>query len=113
MKQTILTIGGLLLVLNVLLGLMLSSYQSFNMLLNCGVIILNTLLLLWIGEMELKDGFKVSFNVLFPLVSLIEVFVVTFAPQRWEDNGALLFVVLMLAFQIILIIISHYTSKIN
>lgn len=112
MKQVIIIIGCLILALNLLFGLLLSSYQSFNMLLNCGVIILNTLILLWIGEIELKDGFKVSYNVLFPLLTLIEVFIVAFAPQRWEDNGALLFIVLLLALQITLLIISHYVSKI-
>ena len=113
MKQTIIIIGCLLLVLNLLFGLLLSSYQTFNMLVNCGVIVINTLLLLCVGEMNIKDGFKVSYNVLFPMATLLEVFVVSFAPQGWKDNGALLFVVLLLTLQIILLVISNYVSKIS
>lgn len=113
MKQTVIIIGSLILALNLLFGLLLSSYQTFNMLLNCGVIILNTLILLWIGDMEMKDGYKISYYVLFPLLSMMEVYVVAIAPQRWEDNVALLFVMLLLAFQITMLIISHYVSKIS
>ena len=71
MKQTVVIIGSLILALNLLFGLLLSSYQTFNMLLNCGVIILNTLILLWIGDMEMKDGYKISYYVLFPLLSMM------------------------------------------
>ena len=65
MKKIILVIGALCLLANLLFGGMISAYEKFNVGLNCGVIVVNTLLIYLTAAMRLKDGYKIPLSGLF------------------------------------------------
>jgi len=113
MKNITLITGIILLAANLLFGSMISIYPSFNMLLNCGVIVATTVLLYAVGQIALKDGFKISLSFLFGILGFIIFLLGLFAPQRYEDNLALMAIMLIVAFEAIVLTITYLISKNN
>lgn len=113
MKNLTLVLGGILLVLNVLIGLIFSSYKPFNIGLNSAVIIINTLLIYSLGVVQIKDGFRISLSFLFMIAAVVEFFIALFVPETWENNVALTILILLFAAQTILYAIAYFVSKIS
>ena len=104
-------IGGLALLFNVLLGLLLSHYDYFNMGINCGIIALNTALLFCVYTFNLRDAFRISFSFLFVLLSIIEIVLGCLMPQKLQDNGSLIACIVLIFFEIILLIVTYFLSN--
>lgn len=113
MKNLTLVIGGIILLLNLVMGLIFSSYKPFNIGLNCVVIILNTLILYSLGVAQIKDGFKISLSFLFLIAAVIEFILALFVPESFENNVALTMLILLFAGQAILYVIAYFVSKIS
>ena len=113
MKNLTLVIGGIILVLNLVIGLIFSSYKPFNIGLNSGVIIVNTLMLYFLGVSQIKDGFKISLSFLFLIAAVIELIIALFVPNEWENNVTLTMLILLFAGQVILYVIAYFVSKIS
>ena len=111
MKNLTLIIGGLLLVVNLLLGLILSSYPAFNVGLNCVVIAVHVALLCAVSSMQLKDGFRVSLNCLFTGMGFVGYLVGLFSPSQLEDNGGVIFLLVMLVLEVVLLLGGNFISK--
>ncbi len=113
MKNLTLIIGGISLLLNIVIGLIFSSYKPFNIGLNSAVIIVNTLMLYLFGVSQIKDGFKISLSFLFLIAAVIEFILALFVPDTWENNVALIMLILLFAGQVILYVIAYFVSKIS
>ena len=107
----ILIIGGLALLFNVLLGLLLSHYDYFNMGVNCGIIALNTALLFCVYTFNLRDAFRISLSFLFVLLSMIEIALGCLMPQKLQDNGCLITSIVLLFIEITLIVVTNILSN--
>ena len=110
MKNLILIIGGVLFLANLLLGMTISVYESFNMWLNCAVISINTILLFAVATMRLKDAFRISLSTLFPLAGIIEFICGFFVAPRFEDNILVILLILELMVQTIILVITNFIS---
>jgi len=113
MKNITLIIGIILLIANILFGLIISSYQPFNMWLNSGVIVAVTALLFAVGRITLKDAFKISLTFLFGFLGFIEFVLGLFAPQKFADNWYLIVIILFVIFKAIVLITTNIVSKKN
>ena len=113
MKNLTLVIGGIFLLLNIVIGLIFSSYKPFNVGLISAVIIVNTLMLYLLGASQIKDGFKISLTFLFLIAAVIEFILAFFVPDTWENNVALTMLILLFAGQVILYVIAYFVSKIS
>lgn len=113
MKNLSIIIGSILLLLNVLFGLMLSNYCTFNWLLNSGIIIVSVVMLYMVSSMGLNDGFRVSFNCLFPMFTFIELICGFLATERFNDNLYLIAIILLVVLQIVMLISASYLSTKN
>lgn len=113
MKSTSLIVGCILLVLNLLIGMIISSYETFHVVTNSGIIIVNTILLLVLGTLKVKDGFRYSLNLLFPIFALIEFLIICFSRPEVENNWGLIVVLLLLVLQIILLLVAKKMSNLN
>ena len=111
MKNITLITGFILLATCLLFGLILSIYPTFNMLLNCVVIVANTALVYAIAQIGLKDAFKISLSFLFVTLALIEFVLGLFSPQKFEDNFFLLAIILIVAFKAIVLGTTYIVSK--
>ena len=103
--------GIILLVANVLFGSILSAYPTFNMGLNCGVIVATTVLLYVLKFIRLKDGYYISLYMLFGILGFIEFILGLFSPQQYTDNWYLIAIILIVAFEAIILTIISITSK--
>lgn len=113
MKNLSIVIGSILLLLNVVFGLMLSSYSTFNWLLNSGIIIVSVVMLYIVSSMELNDGFRVSFNCLFPMFTFIELICGFLAAERFNDNYYLIAIILLVLLQVVMLVSAGYLSTKN
>lgn len=86
MKRIVLFTCATLLIANFLFGLLLSSYEWLNVLLSSGIIILSGIFMLLISLLSLKDGFKSSLYVIYPIWGFIELVLSLFSPDRITDN---------------------------
>lgn len=111
MKKTILILGVLTLTVNVLLGLLLSKYDYFNMGVNCGVIALNSALLFCLWQFNLRDAFRISFTFLFSILGIAELVLGCLMPQKLEDNGYLIAIIAILFVEIALLVITNIMSN--
>lgn len=111
MKKTILLLGGLVLIVNVLFGLLLSKYSYFNMGVNCGVIALNTALLFCLYQFNMRDAFRITLSFLFEIVGLIELILGSFMQQHLQDNGCLIAIFILLFAEISLFVILNIMSN--
>ena len=111
MKNITLITGIVLLVANLLFGSILSVYPSFNMWLNCGVIAATTVLVYTLSIITLKDAFRISLSMLFGIFGFIAFILGLFAPQQYTDNWYLIAIILIVAFEAIILTIAHIISK--
>ena len=113
MKNLALIIGGIILLLNVAIGLIFSAYKPFNIGLNCAVIIVNTLMFYSLSVIEIKDGYRISLPFLFLLAATIEFILGFFVPETLENSITLTMLILLFTGQIILYAIAYFVSKIS
>ena len=111
MKRTILILGVLALIVNVLLGLLLSKYDYFNMGVNCGVIALNTALLFCLYQFNMRNAFRISLSFIFAIVGIIELALGCFIQRQLQDNGCLIAIFISLFAEISLFVIVNILSN--
>ena len=111
MKRIVLFTCTTLLITNFLFGLLLSSYEWLNVLLCSGIIILFGIFMLLIGTLQLKDGFKSSLYVLYPILGFIELILSLFSPNKIMDNWVIIVLTLIVVFQLILLFITKVISN--
>jgi hypothetical membrane protein len=100
MKKIFIYSGALLLMLNSLLGLVLSAYEPFNWVLNDGVILVNIALFNYVALSNIKDGFKFSMTLFFFVSGLAEFLLGLFMKSYFTDNLLLILLCLMLIIQV-------------
>jgi hypothetical membrane protein len=100
MKKIFIYSGALLLMLNSLLGLVLSAYEPFNWVLNDGVILVNIALFNYVAVSNIKDGFKFSMSLFFFVSGLAEFLLGLFMKSYFTDNLLLILLCLMLIIQV-------------
>lgn len=111
MKSTILSIGGILIAVNLLFGLLLSAYAPFNMWFNTIVIAVTTIMLFLIQVISLKDAFKVSLTILLPISFFIKLVMGCLSPERIEDNWCVIVCLLITLVEALIIMVVSRTSK--
>lgn len=111
MKNIEIYIGSLILILNIVLGAIISSFSLQNIVLTSIVIIVTIILIHIINKLNIKDGFKYSFMILFPLFSIIQYTLCLLAPSSIKDNWNIIICTIILFFEIILVTLSQTLSK--
>ena len=87
MKRLIILTTIILLLVNAILGLVITAYQSTNVFLNSAVILLSGIALWGVLSTNLKDAFKISLTSLFALIGVIEYILGFFGPAEWSKTG--------------------------
>ena len=111
MKKTILNIGILVLALNVAIGLLLSLYPLFNMVLNSIVIVITTLLIWLLSSNNQRTAFAVSLTFLYSFLGIIQLVLGIFSPARITDNWMIVAIIALLVLECTLLIITKTISK--
>lgn len=111
MKQSIIIIGSILIIVNIMMGLIISSYGCVNLIFTTILIVLTTIFLLSVnGYLRLKDGYKVSLNVIIPIIGIIEYLIGVFMPSQVSDNWGLIVLLILVAIESIILVAAHISS---
>lgn len=111
MKTVLLFTSAVLLTLNLLFGLILSSYNWFNVAVSSSVIIITVILSLLANGITIKDGFKVSLLILYSVIGIIQYLLAVFMPSVFTDNWCLIAIIVLLGVDILLLAVYSITSK--
>jgi hypothetical protein len=113
MKRLIILTTIILLAVNGLLGLILTVYLPANIYLNSAVILLSGIVLWMVSSTHLKDAFKISLTSLFAVVGGIEYILGFFAPSEWSNNWFAILVIVVLAIEIIIVLLTNFVTNKN
>lgn len=111
MRQLILTLGAIFLLVNIALGLALKSFETFNLVFSSGIIIATTIILFLVDYIKMKDAFKISLFLINGVCGLIEYVIALIAERDIPNNWYYVVLIVILAFQLILITTTNITSK--
>lgn len=106
-------ISIVLVFVNILAGIILKDYQTINVVMTSCVLIMNSFLLWFVGNSDMKDAFKVSLYTLFPLFCIIEFILALLTPKNWENNYYIVGMICCMAIQIILLFAAIKTTQHN
>lgn len=111
MKQFIITLGAIFLLVNIAFGLALKSFETFNLVFSSGVIVATTIILFLVDYIKMKDAFKVSLFLINGICGLIEYIIALVAERDMQNNWYYVVLIIIFAFQLILITTTNITSK--
>lgn len=111
MKQAILTLGIIFLFANIAFGLVLDSFDTFNVVFSSGAIAVTTIILLLVDYIKIKDAFKVSLYFVNAVCGLIEYIIGLIVEHDMPNNWYYAVLIMILAFQSVLLTVTNITSK--
>lgn len=82
MAKLILIFGSLLLLVNTLFGLLISSYLPLNWVAVDVVLLINALLLYKVSTSQMNNGFKVSLSFILPFLEIIPTDLAALSPDK-------------------------------
>lgn len=112
MKNLLLIAGFILIVLNTLIGLMISKYLPFNYLMVDLSLLLSTVLIYLFSNSNISDGNKIGFTVLFAIIGVVKVFCIIVAPQYFQDNFLIVVVLGLMSFEALCLLFAYQMKKI-
>lgn len=113
MKLIIYATSIILLVINLIACLILSSYGWFNFTITSVSIVVATFLLILIDSVKLKDAFRFSLSFIVSVLFLITLVLGIICPGQLKDNWYLILICLILGFEAVLTIIAVFVTKKN
>lgn len=111
MKAIIFIIGLFALIMNFVIGVIFPSYNQFNMYLISAIIGVQTLLLLAVLMINLKDAFRISLSYIYSIIYITMLILGFITAPRFENNILLLLMFATVLVEILIIIIANYTTK--
>lgn len=111
MKQIIITLGAIFLLANLAFGLVLDSFDMFNVLLSCGTIVFTTAVLMSVELIKIKDGFRVPLYVINSFCGIVEYIISLVAKNDMSNNWFYVLLIVIVAFQLVLLTATNIISK--
>lgn len=111
MKKTTIIITVILLVLNILLGLLISSFKPFNIVFTSLIILLTGGLIYLLQSITLKDAFAISLSFVYATLGLIEYILAILSPKYIQDNGYVIATTILIVIEGIILLICNLTSN--
>ena len=111
MKNLSLIIGTVFLVLNIIIGLLITQYSTFNMCLNSVVIILTTVLIFIARRIHLRDAYFISFVTVSLILGLVAYIIGLFSVDSIKDNWVIVVDLCLLGFEALLLSTFSFMSK--
>lgn len=111
MKKTILFATIAVLIVNIVAGLLLSNYHTFNMLATSVVVIL-TATLMYITEcITMKAAFRVSLPFVFAAMGIVMFLLMLFSKHQIQDNWCVIVSLVILLMEAVILYVTHRVSK--
>ena len=113
MKKTGLLLSIILVLVNIAIGSIISSIGWLNILFSSLAIIISCVLIMLVWKDDIRDAFKISVSFILGIMGIIEYFISIFMPVKYEDNYALIAIIVLFVFGISLYLVIKKVSQIN
>lgn len=113
MTKIILFIGSLFVIVNTIVGLLISNYLLFNCLSVDIVLIINTILIYKLSSDNISNGYKISLSFIFPVLCVVSLVLAFLSPYKINDNYYVIAFVLIILIEILLYLIAKNIKSIN
>ncbi len=113
MKTIIATFGLLLIAVNLLFGYLLTVYLWHTALVTSVALLIEVVFMMIVSTVSMKDAFRLSLNVLFPFLALIQFITLLYVPQDGFDSICYVIAVGIMLLQVLLILAVNKVSKLN
>jgi hypothetical protein len=100
-------------VVNTIVGLLLSKYILFNWLSVDIVLIINTILLSKLSTDNISNGYKISLSFIYPLLSVVSILLAIISTNKFVDNYYVIVFIFILLIEISFYIIARNLKSIN
>ena len=107
MKNIYIIIGLVVVFINSIIGMIFTTYETFNWLTADVVIILNIILLQVLYYMNISDGFKIALNFIFIVIGFSSFILSIILDNKIEDNILLSSIIVLFSLQVILLILTN------
>lgn len=111
MKKFIVLLSVCFLIANIVIGIMLTSFNTFNVVLGSISIIISSIFLLIVNILNLKEGYRFSLLFLFSICGILQYVLSVLSPNQFSDNWYLISVFLITIVEIALLITTNAVSK--
>ncbi|WP_407402519.1 hypothetical protein [Sodaliphilus sp.] len=113
MKQVVLILGILAIAANLLFGYIITAYLWRAALMSSLALGAGVAMLMLVSSVNMKDAFRISLNVLFPLLTLIQFITLLFVPQEGFNSLCYVIAIIIFLLQCVLLVAANSVSKIN
>jgi hypothetical protein len=113
MKKYIIIIGLVLFVLNTIIGLLISSYSTFNIAFVDFNILLSFSLFLILSALRIDSTYKITLTITFIFTGAMRLYAALVSDSFIQNNPAVIGVLIIFAIEIVLTIIVHSIKKIE
>lgn len=111
MVRTSIIITAIIVIANTLAGIILSGYSTFHMVVSNVNIISSGLLLTYVFQSTSIFPLKIGATSYLILSGFIRFLVALFSPDRFEDNYALVVLIVLIALELICLVIINTIDK--
>jgi len=111
MKKYILIFGAIFLVLNTLTGLLLSSYELFNVGLVDFNIIISTVLLYLLATSSIDTAYKIALSFIYSVTGLTRIIMSFYSRDSIQDNVLVIIMLGILALEAIIFLTGKYIKR--
>ncbi len=111
MKSLLLVAGFVVIILNTVIGFVISSYSPFNYLMVDLSLLISTVLIYLFSNSNISDGYKIGLTVLFVITGLAKVACSIVAPPHIKDNFLIVTILGLITFEIICLLSAFAMKK--
>lgn len=101
MKNLLLLAGFILIVLNTLIGFIISWYSTFNFLMVDFNLLISTLLIYLFSNSNISIGYKIGLNVLFSITGFLKVVFSILTMPNFQDNLLIVIILGLISFELL------------
>ena len=113
MKKYIIIIGLVLLVFNTVIGLLISAYSNFNILLVDTNIIFSFALFMVLDGLKIESTYKITLAIIFIFTGIVRILAALSSADILQNNPVVIGILIVLAIEILVTLIFHSLKRIE
>jgi FtsH-binding integral membrane protein len=111
MKNLLIVTGIILIILNTIIGLIVTKYSPFNYLMVDFSVLISTILIYLFSNSNVSTGYKIGLTTFFSFTGLIKIILSIIAQPHFQDNLYLTTILGIIAFEIICLLSAFEMKK--
>jgi hypothetical protein len=113
MSKIVIYLGSLFVIVNTIVGLLISKYLLFNWLSVDVVLIINTILIFKLSSDNISNGYKIGLSFIYPILCLVSIVLAILSPNKFKDNFYVIVFILIILIETSLYLIARNLKIIN